>query len=149
MIKIKAIAAQNKLGYIGLKGELPWNSSEDFAHFKKMTKGAICILGRTTFEDDLKSKKLPGREMIVIGNKTRNSDYYTMIEALQKALLISQKTKQEIWIIGGQSIYEQFMPFIDEFHLSVINDYTVGDRKINWSTNLKCKFFHYEFEINK
>lgn len=149
MIKIKAIAAQNALGYIGLNGGLPWKSSEDFKHFKTLTKGGICILGRTTFEDDLKSQKLPGREMIVIGKKETNSEYVSMSEALQKALKLSEETGRDIWIIGGQSIYEQFMPFIDEFHLSVINDYTVGDRKINWSTNLKCEFFHYKFDVNQ
>ena len=59
---MKAIIAKNKLGYIGIDGELPWKSKEDLKHFKELTMGGKLLVGYTT------AQKLPtlfGREVIV------------------------------------------------------------------------------------
>lgn len=151
---IKAIAAVNNLGYIGKDGKLMWKSKEDFKHFKKSTMGGILIVGRKTYENDFGGVGLPGRTCIVVG-----SNHFTPIEAINEA--IKQKTAQElafeiagevktidIWIVGGGSIYEQLMPFIDEFHISRINDDQEGDVKIDTSS-FKGTLIEYKFEVNE
>jgi dihydrofolate reductase len=151
---IKAIVAVNNLGYIGKAGKLMWKSKEDFKHFKKSTMGGIMIVGRKTYENDFGGVGLPGRTCIVIG-----SNHYSPIEAIDEA--IKQKAAHElasqisgevkcidIWIVGGGSIYEQLMPFIDEFHVSRINDDQEGDVKIDISS-FKGTLIEYKFEVNE
>ena len=152
---LKAIAACNKYYYIGNNGKLMWKSKEDFKHFKSMTMGGILIVGRKTFENDFGGKGLPGRECIVIGN-----GYNTPFDALHKALKLKEKrdemnslslanidTVTNIWVVGGGQIYEMFMPFIDEFHLSCINDNQIGDTKLDMS-NFKGTIISYNFELD-
>lgn len=129
---MKGIIAINKLGYIGLNGQLPWKSSEDLKHFKKLTMGGKLLVGYNT------SKLLPnlsGREIIIDDDYDPNIRY------------------DEIdWCIGGKLTYEKFCNRFTELHISHINDETVGDTKapdfadLDWDN---CKFFHYYFDIDK
>lgn len=142
---IRSIAAVNALGFIGKDGKLMWKSTEDFKHFKTMTKNSICIVGKTTFEIDLGGKALPGREMIVVGK-----EYNRLQEAIDKAKRLQEETNKDIWIIGGQSIYEQLMDITDEFHLSIIeDDFQIGDRTLTIPTNFKGKLKIYTFQTDK
>ena len=61
---IKIIAACSKNGVAGKDGKLPWNYSEDLAHFKKMTLNSTIIMGRKTYESI--GKPLPHRKNVVI-----------------------------------------------------------------------------------
>jgi dihydrofolate reductase len=157
---LKAIAAQNNKGYIGRGGRLMWRSKEDFKHFKSMTMGGILICGRVTYEQDLGGKPLKGRDIIVIGQ-----GYSTPWQAITQAHSIQEAhwehacqpdviksngipTKKDIWVIGGASIYEMFMPFINEFHLSVINDDQEGDRKLVWR-DYRGQTISYNFEADE
>lgn len=147
-IKINAIAAKNYFGFIGKDGKLMWKSSADFSHFKEKTRGGICIVGERTYEIDLKGKGLPGRKMVVIGDS--NKGYVNCSVALQTALdLAKELNKDEIWIIGGQSIYEQFMSFIDVFHLSLIKDYQIGDTSLSIPDKFRGEVKLYEFDVDE
>lgn len=146
---MKAIVAINNQNYIGKDGKLLWKCKEDFKHFKSMTMGGILIVGAVTFEKDLNSKVLSGRDMIVIGSKIRNPEYHSLYEGVMKAIMMSMANKgdrREIWLIGGQSIYEQLLPMCDEVHISVINDDQVGDRKFVLPASYKGNVITYSFE---
>jgi dihydrofolate reductase len=149
---MKLIVAMNYKGYIGRAGELMWKSSEDFKHFKKMTMGGILIVGSTTFEKDLKGRSLPGRTTLVVGGK-----YLTLGEAVRRAITEQQfhpyggpdgRTKREIWVIGGSSIYEQLAPLCDEAHVSLINDNQIGDVTFKLPPDFRGKIITYNFEPN-
>ena len=126
---MKGIVAVNKLGYIGLGGRLPWKSSDDLNHFKTLTMGGTLLVGSTTARE---LPFLPGRKLIVY-NRGMDLDLSSID-----------------WCIGGRKMYEMFMPHFNELHVSVINDYTVGDVKLPDTSNLPktCKIFVYKFEIN-
>lgn len=151
---MKAIVAVNNLNYIGLNGKMLWKSSEDFKHFKKNTSGNrkvknILLIGATTFEQDLQSKELVDRKLIVIG-----SEYYSLNNAVRKAYLEQEKSAEmyfevpDIWVIGGSSIYTQLMPLINEFHISYINDNQVGDKKFILPQDFRGIKHSYHFEVN-
>ena len=126
---MKLITAINTKGFIGLNGELPWRSSADLKYFKEQTVGCKLLVGRTTFE---KLPPLKGRELIVVG-----TGHYTLQEALDL---------KPDWIIGGASIYQQCAHLCDEWHLSIINDTTVGDVRlpeITTGTNTKIIFNYF------
>lgn len=129
---MKGIIAINKGGYIGLNGQLPWKSSEDLQHFKKLTMGSKLLVGYNT------SKLLPnlsGREIIIDDDNNPNINY------------------DEIdWCIGGKLTYEKHCHRFTELHISHIDDRTIGDTEAPDFTNLdwdNCKIFHYYFGIDK
>ena len=105
------ILAINRVGALGLKGGLPWKSKKDLQHFKKLTLGKRCLVGRKTYET---LPNLPNRELIVVGQ-----GYLTLEEAM--------KRKPEV-VIGGKTLFEKFFDKVDKIHLSIIvDDTTSGD----------------------
>jgi len=129
---MKAIVAINKRGYIGLNGALPWKKCKaDLKHFKEMTKGTVCIVGRKTVT---KLPPLSGRQLFVIG-----SDFWTVRDAVKI-------TNPNAWVIGGMQTYETLLPYCDELHISIIEDETVGDVMAPDLSDYKGKIFVYYFK---
>jgi len=110
---MEAIAAINKLGYLGKDGQLMWHCKEDLKWFKQVTMGKKCLVGRKTYEA---LPNLPGRELIVVG---------TGHNTLEEALAL----KPDI-VIGGGQIYRATIDMIDKLYLSIIDDDQVGDVKM-------------------
>jgi dihydrofolate reductase len=91
------------------------------ARFKRITGGHPVIMGRRTFESI--GKPLPGRVNIIV---TRKSDYIvkgaTVVDSLDKAWEAAQTQSDEIFVIGGASIYEQALPYCGKLYLTVVDD---------------------------
>lgn len=131
-IKLVAIVAMTPDRIIGKpEGGMPWRISEDFEHFKKETMGHPVIMGRKTHNEilqNLKGNPLPGRTIFVVTSKvpeeTAPGNLFfceNTAEASMKAQTQAQNTdKDKVLIIGGASIYEAFLPFIEEIILTRI-----------------------------
>jgi dihydrofolate reductase len=120
---IVAIADDNGIGY---KNDLLWYIPEDLKRFKKLTSGNTVIMGKRTWES-LPKKPLPGRKNIVItdipGEKIEFSiTAYSIEDALSKC-----EAHEEIFIIGGGSIYRQFMPVADRLYITHIHKKAPAD----------------------
>ncbi len=133
-IKICLIAAMAKNNVIGLRNDIPWYIPEDFQHFKSVTMGKPCIMGRKTYESILEKlgKPLPGRTSIVISRSGYThegaSSAANLDEAITKAKEIARKDVQsEIMIIGGAQIYEQSLALADRLYLTRIHEEYEGD----------------------
>ena len=94
-------------GYpIGRNGGIPWRNSLDLKWFKETTTGHPVIMGRKTFESI--GKPLPNRTNIVI---TKNNDLWPdnadikVCNTVEKAIDFAKTIDNEIFIIGGESIY--------------------------------------------
>ena len=119
---ISIIVAMSPQRAIGFRNRLPWHLPEDMAHFKVLTTGHTIIMGRKTFES-LPSGVLPHRRNVVI---TRQRD--VMKERLHGCVLydslaeaLKQEAKdQEIFIIGGESIYRQALPFTSRIYATLV-----------------------------
>jgi len=102
------IAARDRNGVIGVKGELPWYLPNDFRHFKQTTLGHPVIMGRKTFESI--GKPLPGRRNVVM---TRDPQFQAegveCVSSTEEAgkLFAADET---VFVIGGGEIYRQFLP---------------------------------------
>lgn len=129
------IVAVNNLDFIGKDGSLMWKCSEDMKHFKQTTTGQICVVGKVTWEKDLKGKPLPNREMILV---TRDN--------VDKIVELSKE--KEVFIIGGAKIYEIFLPFVSVIHLSIIDNYDVGDVKFEIPSDFKGEIITKHFKVN-
>jgi len=126
-MKINLIAAMSEHRVIGKDGDIPWKLSDDLKRFKKITMGHPIIMGRKTFESI--GRTLPGRENIVL---TRQKDYrrkgvtvFNDINSLTdtlKFLAIS-----DVFVIGGEEVYEAFLPTADKLYLTVVTGEYEGD----------------------
>ena len=118
MISIIAAVAANRA--IGYQNRLLYWLPNDLKRFKSLTTGHTIIMGRRTFES-LPKGALPNRRNIVL-SRTRTEfpgcDTYT---SLRDALANCNKD-EDIYIIGGSSVYEQALPLADRLCLTEIHD---------------------------
>ncbi|MEI8651878.1 type 3 dihydrofolate reductase [Pseudoalteromonas sp. Hal273] len=122
---ISMIAAMANNRVIGLDNKMPWHLPADLQHFKKVTTGKPVIMGRKTFESI--GRPLPGRRNIII---TRNSEYTAQgieVVTTPDAALELVATAEEVMIIGGGNIYEQFLPKAERLYLTFIDLDVKGD----------------------
>lgn len=124
MTTISIIAAQNLNRVIGVNGALPWYCPEDLQYFKDNTKGKPVIMGRKTYESV--GFPLPERLNIVItNNKEFKAEGVTVVYSKEEALEVAGDV-EEVMVIGGATIYEEFLPITDKIYLTII-DHPVED----------------------
>jgi dihydrofolate reductase len=117
---ISIIVAVSEDWGIGKDNELLWHISEDLKRFKRLTIGNTVIMGKRTWES-LPKRPLPSRKNIVLTDDPDEiiEDAVTAY-SLQDSLNKCDKDK-EIFIIGGGSIYRQFMPIADRLFITHVH----------------------------
>lgn len=142
---ISIIAAVSDDMGIGKGNDLLWHISEDLKRFRKLTVGNAVIMGKKTWES-LPKKPLPGRRNIVLtdlpGEEFPDAvAAYSVGDAVKKC-----RDVNEVFIIGGGSVYRQFMPlahrlYITHVHLSAQADvyFPAIDMK-EWKITEKAEF---------
>ena len=117
---LSAIVAIDRNGAIGKQGQLLCHLPADMRHFKETTMGHSIVMGRKTFESFPKGA-LPWRQNIVI---TRNCDFaaegVTVVHSVDEALA-AVTMEGEVFIIGGEQIYNATFPLVGTIHLTVID----------------------------
>lgn len=125
-VMISAIVAVAENGVIGKAGKIPWKIPADWAYFKNTTIGHPIIMGKATYEGI--GKPLPDRTNIVVSNtEGYKADGCTVVNSLADAIKAAGDD-EEIFIIGGASVYEQAMPMIDRLYLTKVHASPEGDR---------------------
>lgn len=122
MNKISMIVAKGENNVIGDNNELIWSIPNDLKYFKKITSENTIVMGRKTYESI--GKPLPNRRNIVL---TNNEDFYEdgveVVHSIDEILNL----KEDVIIIGGDSIYRQFMRYADKLYVTEIKEYFSGD----------------------
>ena len=103
---------------IGRGGDMPWHISEDLKYFKRTTSGRSVIMGRKTWES-IGSKPLPGRENIVISRTLESDGDTIVVPSLTDAIKTAHS--DEIFIMGGGSIYNQSLQYADKLYLTEVH----------------------------
>lgn len=117
---INMIAAVGKNGEIGRKGEIPWRIPSDFKYFKDKTLGHTIVMGRKTWMS-LPNRPLKDRRNIVIsttGIGLYGVETYTSLAAAIDAC----RVEKELWIIGGERLYEEGLKFASAVFLTEVMD---------------------------
>lgn len=124
---LSIIAALNENLVIGKDNKLPWHIPEDLKRFKKLTTGKTIIMGRKTFES------LPGilpnrKHIIITGNMDYNydNDNVEIVHNIDE-ILKYEDCKDEVFIIGGGKIYEEFLPHCKKLYLTKVHLKQSGD----------------------
>lgn len=118
MITIIAAVAKNRA--IGFKNKLIYWLPNDLKRFKALTTGHTIIMGRNTFLS-LPKGALPNRRNIVLSRSAKafeGCDVYPSLEAA----LEHCAPDEDIYIIGGASVYRQALPLADRLCLTEIDD---------------------------
>ena len=111
MISIIAAIAENNA--IGLKGKLLYWLPADLRRFKALTTGHTVIMGRKTFES-LPGGALPNRRNVVLSRREQNFPGAERFASLAEALA-SCPAHEDIYIIGGASVYAEALPLAIAF----------------------------------
>lgn len=124
---LSIIVAVSSNNVIGNKNQLIWHITEDLKHFKKTTLGAPVIMGRKTYESI--GKALPGRKNIVITKKYNyKAEGCVLACSLEDAIRLAKESNpEEVFIIGGSSIYQQAMDLADKLYVTKIEKEYEGD----------------------
>jgi dihydrofolate reductase len=111
---------------IGKDNELLWHIPEDLKRFKRLTIGKCIIMGKKTWES-LPRKPLQGRKNIVLTDIPHECidcsiTAYSIKDALNKC-----DKDEEVFVIGGGSVYRQFMPFTDRLYITHVHSKAPAD----------------------
>jgi dihydrofolate reductase len=125
MIKIIVAMDPNKL--IGKNNKLPWDLKEDLAHFKATTTGHAVVMGRKTFESI--GKALPNRVNYLLTRDQNLGSLKDMFIVHDYKELVSkyQDSKDILFVIGGEQVYQLFLPYCDELIVSQLLNFYYGD----------------------
>jgi len=128
------IVAYCKNRGIGLNGVLPWSLPRDLSRFRKLTVGNggnAVIIGHNTWKSlPERCQPLPKRDNIVVTRSSANSvvrssrENVFVVGDLDAAVSLCEERKYNaVWIIGGASIYRQFLerPEVGKVHVTCID----------------------------
>ena len=123
---ISIIVAVSEDWGIGKDNELLWHIPEDLKRFKELTLGNAVIMGKKTWES-LPRKPLPRRKNIVLTDVPDECiDCTVTAYSIEDALGKCEKD-EEIFVIGGGSVYRQFMPIADRLYITHVHKKAPAD----------------------
>lgn len=108
---------------IGYKNELLVRIPSDQKFFRTTTTGNVCIMGRKTLDSFPGGKPLKDRVNIVLTKSEaspKGEEIY--VKSVEDCLEeIKKYPDKDIFVIGGQSIYEQFLPYCDKAYITKVD----------------------------
>lgn len=127
---MKIIVAVDSNWGIGCDGNLLQHIPEDMKFFKEKTIGNVVVMGRETFESLPGKNPLNDRVNIVLSrNNSFKDDRLTICKSIEETFKELEKyNNDEIFIIGGETIYKQFLPYCDELYITKIKNEYKADR---------------------
>ena len=129
------IVAVDKNWAIGYQNKLLNSIPEDMKIYRETTTGKVVVMGRKTLESFPNGRPLKNRVNIVITNQ---KDYEVpgavVLHSVEEALeYVKQYNSDDVYVIGGESIYEQMLPYCEVAHVTVMDYAYQAD---TWFPNL-------------
>ena len=108
---------------IGCENQLLISIPADHKMFRKETLGKVVVLGRKTLETFPNGLPLSQRTNIILSN---NIDYKvkdaTVVHSIEELLEeLKQYDTNDVYIIGGETVYRQMLPYVDTVHVTKID----------------------------
>ncbi len=128
---LSVIVAVSENGIIGRGNGLPWHLPADLRRFRRITMGHAIIMGRKTWQSI--GRPLPGRRSIVVSrDPTFAPDGARVVRSLDEALSAAAAERagsedDEVFVIGGQSLFELAVPRADRVYLTQVHAKVEGD----------------------
>lgn len=123
---LSIITAMTYENVIGKNGKLPWHLPDDLKYFKEKTLHHSIIMGRKTYESI--GKKLSNRNSIILTYNELFIDKDVQVaHNIDDAVRMATETDNEPFIIGGEKIYNVFLPIVDKLYITYIHKSYDGD----------------------
>ncbi|HEX7072397.1 MAG TPA: dihydrofolate reductase [Rhodothermales bacterium] len=122
VVIIAAVAEGNRA--IGIGNDLPWHIPEDLRRFKQLTRGYPVLMGRKTFESLIHQfgGPLKDRRNVVLTDSPGEWKSLPWVEtypSIEEALA-AVSNEERVFIGGGASVYQQFLPVADRMELTLV-----------------------------
>jgi dihydrofolate reductase len=149
LIIISAIGSNQ---IIGDGDGLPWHIPSEYNQFLGYVKDQTVLMGRRSYEI-FKSDMLPKRMVVV--SRSLKTDQASVFSSLPEALEYSKIFSEDVFICGGQSVYEESIQYADYMYLSFIkgehqgNVYFPQFGEEEWSVEKKEEHDEFIFVIYK
>ena len=114
VIIISAIGSQH---VIGDGNKLPWHIPEEYNQFLDFVTDQTALMGRRSFEL-FRKDRLPKRNVVI--SSTFETERASVFPSLQEALAYAKTFPEDVYICGGQAIYEEALPLADYMYLSFV-----------------------------
>lgn len=144
MLQLSLIACVDKTLAIGKGNELIYTYKEDMQHFVNTTKGHIVIMGSETYlslnkplKDRINVILTSGNNKLVNERREQDRQYLTdktdilfanSVEEVLRFILKPRNMNKKAFVIGGESIYTQFLLFANELILTEVDDIRPADK---------------------
>ena len=127
---IALICAMAHNRVIGRGNTLPWRLPVDLKHFRELTTGHTLLMGRKTFES--LGRPLPNRTNIVITSQRGYAPEGALVahsldEALALATTHISPASPELFVIGGENLYNQMLSRADRLYITLVDAEIEGD----------------------
>jgi len=134
-VDLVLVAAVAENGVIGADSGMPWHYPADLTHFKGLTTGHPVVVGRTTYESivDRIGGPLPERTSVVLSTRDLDLPEDAVLagdvdEAVDRAVTAAADHGVDtVYVIGGATVYEAFLPLADRMVLTKIPERPAGD----------------------
>ncbi len=118
------VAMTEKTRAIGKNNDMLYHLPEDLKYFKQTTQGHTIVIGYNTYMSFPK-RPLMNRKNIVLTRKNRVIEGAEILHSIEEVLDYAKyNPKEQIFICGGDTIYEQFMPYVSKLYLTIIEEET-------------------------
>lgn len=147
---ISMIAAIGKNREIGKDNKLLWHIKSDMENFKRLTMNKYIVMGKNTYLS--LPKKLEGRKYIILSKSIDSLPNAIVYHDLESLLKFINGLNEEVMIIGGASIYNEFMPYADRLYISHINKEAQADAyfpviESDWHISVVDIFDEYIYKV--
>lgn len=120
---MKAIVAVDKNWAIGYQNKLLVSIPADMRFFKQETTGKVVVMGKRTLESFPGGRPLKNRINICLTRDKNFTDpdaiiVHSIDEVLEK---VKEYNTDDVYVIGGESIYRQLLPYCSLVHVTKID----------------------------
>jgi dihydrofolate reductase len=130
---MRIIAAVDRNWGLGYENELQFRISADLKRFRQLTTGGIIIYGRKTLQTFPGGKPLKNRINLILSTEIPDMENAVICRNQKEAFSTIRKYfeqgyfSDQIYIIGGASVYEQFLPYCRQAMITYIHDHKAAD----------------------
>ena len=125
-MRISIVAAVSENGVIGNGLKIPWQADGEQLLFKALTYGQWLLVGRRTYKTIAHLKK---RKFVVLSKSSKMSQTKNLLQftSVDDALQKMEEITDQLFVVGGGSLYRQMIDKADFLHISTIHRRVDGD----------------------
>lgn len=147
-MKISLIVAMAQNRVIGRDNKMPWHLPADLKRFRAITMNCPILMGRKTFESI--GRPLDGRANLILSKQENYQPQGCHVfQSLENALEAAKMLGDELFIIGGATLYEMTLPLAQKLYLTQIQTEFDGDTffpqfNLNDWNEISCEQIDYD-----